>query len=97
MDRNLFASKKLQVCIGHAKSGTWQLKQLVPQGSVGGSILFNCYCSMITSAIDKGCEIELRAFADDHNLRKTFTPALLDNEREDLQNHCMDEHELFED
>ena len=77
--------RNFKVCIGDAKSGTRQLKQLVPQGSVGGPILFNCYCSMITSAIDEGCEIELGAFADDHNLRKTFTPALLDNEREALQ------------
>ena len=77
--------RNFKVCIGDAKSGVRQLKQLVPQGSVRGPILFNCYCSTITSAIDEGCEIELGAFADDHNLRKTFIPALLDNEREALQ------------
>ena len=40
---------------------------------------------MITSAIHEGCEIELGAFADDHYLRKTFIPALPDNEKEALQ------------
>ena len=54
----------------------------MPQGSVGGPILFNFYCSTITSVIDEGGEIKLGAFADDHNLRKTIIPALLDNEKE---------------
>ena len=53
--------------------------------SVGGPILFNFYCSTITSAIDEECGIELGTFVDDHNLRKKFTPALPDNEKEALQ------------
>ena len=57
----------------------------MPQGSVGGPILFNFYCSTITSAIDEGCGIELGAFVDDHNLRKMFIPTLTDNEKEALQ------------
>ena len=77
--------RNFKVCIGDAKSGVWQLKQSVPQGSVGGPILFNFYCSTITLVIDEGCEIELGAFADDHNLRKTFIPALPDNEKEALK------------
>ena len=40
--------------------------------------------SLLYIAIDEGCEIELGAFTDDHNLRKTFTLALPDNEREAL-------------
>ena len=64
-------SRNFKVCIGGAKSGVRQLKQSLPQGSVGRPILFNFYCSTITSAIDEGCEIELGAFADDHNLRCT--------------------------
>ena len=62
--------RNFKVCIGDAKSEVRQLKQSVPQGSVGGPILFNFYCSTLTSAIDEGCGIELAAFADDHNLRK---------------------------
>ena len=77
--------RNFKVCIGDAKSGVRQLKQLVPQGSVGGPILFNFYCSKITSVIGEGCEIELASFVDDHNLRKTFIPALLDNKKEALQ------------
>ena len=44
--------RNFKVCIGDAKSDVRQLKQSVPQGSVGGPILFNFYCSTITSAID---------------------------------------------
>ena len=57
----------------------------MPQGSVGGPILYNFYCSTITSVIDKGSKIELGMFADDLNLRKTFIPALPDNEKEALK------------
>ena len=57
----------------------------MPQGSVGGPILFNFYCSTITSVIDEVSEIELGAFADDHNLREMFIPALPDNEKEALK------------
>ena len=57
----------------------------MPQGSVRGPILCNFYCSTITSVIDEGGEVKLCAFADDHNLRKTFIPALLDNEKEALK------------
>ena len=57
----------------------------MPQGSVVGPILFTSYCSTITSVIDEGSEIELGAFADDHNLRKMFILALPDNEKEALK------------
>ena len=55
--------RNFKVCIGDAKSSVRQLKQSVPQGSVGGLILFNFYCSTITSALDEGSGIELGAFA----------------------------------
>ena len=76
--------RNFKVCIGDVKSDVRQLKQSVPQGSVGGPILINFYCSTITSVIDEGSATELGAFADDHNLRKTFIPAILDNEKEAL-------------
>ena len=82
---NYLHPRNFKVCIGDAKSGVRQLKQLVPQGSVGGPILFNFYCSTITLVIDEGSEIELGAFADDPNLRKMFVPALPDNEKEALK------------
>ena len=40
--------RNFKVCIGDAKSGVRQLKQSVPQGSVGGPILFNFYCSGVS-------------------------------------------------
>ena len=77
--------RNFKVYTGDAKSDVRQFKQAVPQGSVGGPILFNFFCSTITSVIDEGSEIELDAFADEHNLRKTFIPALPDNEKEVLK------------
>ena len=76
--------RNFKVCIGDAKSDFRQLRQSVPQGSVGGPILFNFYCSTITSVIKEESEIELGTFADDHNLRRTFKPSLLDKEKEAL-------------
>ena len=46
--------------------------------------MFNFYCSTLTSVIDEGSEIELGAFTNDHNLRKTTKPALPDKEKEAL-------------
>ena len=76
--------RHFKVCIGDTKSEFRQLNQLVPQGSVGGPILFNFYCSTITSVIVEELAIELGAFANDHNLRKTFKPSVLDKEKEAL-------------
>ena len=77
--------RNFKVCIGDCKSGVRELKQSVPQGSVGGPILFNFYCSTITSTIDEESGIELGAFADDHNIRKKFTPTIPGKEKEALQ------------
>ena len=68
-----------KVGIGDTKSDSRQLKQLVPQGSVGGPNLFNFYCSIITSVIPEDLDIDLGA--DDHNLRKTFQPSVPDMEK----------------
>ena len=76
--------RNFKACIGDAKSDFRQLRQSVPQGSVGGPILFNFYCSTITSVIEEKSETYLGAFTDDHNLRKTFKPALPDKEKEAL-------------
>ena len=73
--------RNFKVCRGDAKS---DFSQSVPLGSVGGPIMFNCYCSTITSVIEEESEIQLGAFADNHNIRKTFEPSLLDKEKEAL-------------
>ena len=56
----------------------------MPKGSVGEPILFNFYCSTITSVIEEESEIELGAFANHHNIRKTFKPSVPDKEKEAL-------------
>ena len=76
--------RHFKVCIGDTKSDLRQLKQLVPQGSVGGPNLFNFYCGTITLVIPEDLDIDLVAFADDHNLRKTFQPSVPDMEKESL-------------
>ena len=76
--------RNFKVCIGDAKSDFRHLRQSVTQGSVGGPILFNFYCITITSVIEEESEIELGAFANNHNIRKTFKLSLLDKEKEAL-------------
>ena len=76
--------RNFKVCIGDAKSDFRQLRQSVLQGSVGRPILFNFYCSTITSAIEKESEIEMGALANDHNIRKTFKLSLPEKEKEAL-------------
>ena len=46
--------------------------------------MFNFYCSTITSFIPEDFDIDLGAFADDHNLRNTFQPSVSDIEKESL-------------
>ena len=74
--------RNVKVCIGDIKSTLKQLNQSVPPGSVEGSILFNFYCSTITLVIPDDLDIDLNAFADDHNLRKTFQPSVPNKEND---------------
>ena len=45
---------------------------LVPQGSLLGPILFNCYCSTLHDIIPTN--VDLNGYADDHTLQKNFKP-----------------------
>ena len=61
----------------------------VPQGSLLGPILFNCYCSTLHDIIPTN--IDLNGYADDHKLQKNFKP---NTEQEKimwqlLKNACM--------
>ena len=44
----------------------------VPQGSLPGSVLFNCYCSTLWDIIFTN--IDLNGYADGHTLQKNFKP-----------------------
>ena len=44
----------------------------VPQGSLLGPILFNCYCSTLHDIIPTNTD--LNGYADDHTLQKNFKP-----------------------
>ena len=78
--------------MGDIKSTLRQLNQSVPQGSVGGPLLFNFYCSTITLVIPDDLDIDLGPFADDHNLRKTFQPPIPNMEKDSLTDMelCLD-------
>ena len=69
-----------------------QLNQSVPQGPARGPILFNFYCSTITSVIPDDLDIDIGAFANDHNLRKTFQPSVPNSEKDSLTDMelCLD-------
>ena len=60
----------MKVCIGKNYSEPKALTYSVPQGSIGGPVLFNCYCSTLKYAIPKN--LDLKGFADDHTLLGSF-------------------------
>ena len=58
--------------IGEASSMEKDLAYLVPQGSVAGPVLYNCYASTISEVVKP--PLQLHGFADDHRVKKSFKP-----------------------
>ena len=61
-----------KVVIGEASSMEKDLAYLVPQGSVAGSLLYNCYASTISDVVKP--PLQLQRFADDHTVKDSFKP-----------------------
>ena len=51
---------------------TKTMESSVPQGSTQGSYLFICYASTLNKIVPKS--LTLNNFADDHSIRKSFSP-----------------------
>ena len=64
--------RKFKVSINNTYSKEQTLNYSVPQGSIQGAFLFNAYASTISGVIPP--TLELMGYADDHSIRKPFTP-----------------------
>ena len=67
-------SRKFQVQIGHLTSKMVKIDFLVPQGSILGPILFNCYASTLMEIIPERKDSFLSGYADDHAIIHSFSP-----------------------
>ena len=61
-----------KVVIGEASAMEKDLANLVPQGSVAGPVLYNCYASTISEVVKP--PLQLHGFADDHTVKDSFKP-----------------------
>ena len=68
------SSRKFLVQIGHLTSKTVEIAFSVPQGSILGPILFNCYASILMEIIPEREDSFLSGYADDHAIIHSFSP-----------------------
>jgi hypothetical protein len=66
--------RSFKVCVNNSYSSNKRLAFSVPQGSVGGPILYSCYASTLQEIIPN--QITLHGFADDHLTKLSFTPEI---------------------
>ena len=70
----LLSKRKFLVQIGQLTSKTIEIDFSVPQGSILGPILFNCYASTLMEVIPECKESFLSGYADDHAMIHCFSP-----------------------
>ena len=66
------SSRRFQVQVGHLTSKTVEIDFSVPQGSILGPILFNCYASTLMEIIPERKDSFLSGYADDHTINHSF-------------------------
>ena len=66
------ASRRFQVQVGQLTSKTVGIDFSVPQGSILGPILFNCYASTLMEIIPERKDSFLSGYADDHAIIHSF-------------------------
>ena len=68
------SKRKFLVQIGQLTSKTIKIDFSVPQGSILGPIMFNCYASMLMEIIPESKDSFLSGYADDHAMIHSFSP-----------------------
>ena len=76
--------RTFKVCVDKSYSEEKSLSFSVPQGSCNGPLYFVLFCSTITDVISEN--IQMFAFADDHETHKPCKPIALNNTLEQLSN-----------
>ena len=71
--------------IGEASSTEKDLAYSVPQGSVAGHVLYNCYASTISEVVKP--PLQFHGFGDDHIVKDSFK---LDTQEERLVIHNLE-------
>ena len=68
------SSRRFQVQVRHLTSKTVEIDSSVPQGSILGPILFNCYAITLMEIILERKDSFLSGYADDHVIIHSFYP-----------------------
>ena len=68
------SSRRFQVQVGHLTSKRVEIDFSVPQGSILGPILFNCYASTLMEIIPERKDSFLSGYADHHAIIHSFNP-----------------------
>ena len=68
------SNRKFQVQIGHFTSKIVTINFSVPQGSILGPIMFNCYASTLMEIIPESNNSLLSGYVDDHAIVNSFNP-----------------------
>ena len=65
--------------INESLSGVLELTTLVPEGSVSGLVLYNCYGSTLKDYLEESCNdsINLFGYADDHATYSQFRAGVI--------------------
>ena len=69
-----FSNRKFLVQIGQFTSKIVTINFSIPQGSILGPILLNCYASTLTEIIPESNDSFLSGYADDHAIVNSFNP-----------------------
>ena len=70
--KNYLQDCRFHVLVEDMISQVRTINYSVPQGSVLGPLLFNCYCSTLHEEIPK--TLQLNGYADDHSTQISFKP-----------------------
>ena len=75
-------NRKVKVQINECTSDELELTTLVPQGSVSGPVLYNCYASTLKDYLEQSCNdsINLLGYADDHAAYSQFRAGVISEE-----------------
>ena len=68
------SNKKYLVQIGQLTSKIVEIDFSVPQGSIMGPILFNCYAGTLMEIIPESNDRFLSGYTDDHAISHSFNP-----------------------